>query len=327
MNRTFQKNKGIFDTVVFLTPRSVNAYEERKWSFEYIRSQGFAVIVINLDGIYDKKFTASKAVVEPLIGEYINNVSNYCQLEELIRSLSGHSIFIDYLVSHSNLSPKFERVFRMLKKYDGKYVIISSGLLPTLSFSNLKSTKKLLRLLEVIYKPKLVLDFFKTKIILLLTKYRLIYPVPLLIFGGHSERLDKFILDRDMEKSKVVLINSFDYDESLRITRSLNFEKSQAGGTCVFLDEAATHHSDFILHGIDAADENIYFNSMNSFFTLIEKNTGLKVLIAAHRGPPAKRRLIATIDSAAFTASPPLSPRAGSARTSACSRFSTVRMP
>src|SRR5262245_2183308 len=49
--------------------------------------------------------------------------------------------------------------------------------------------------------------------------------------------------------------------------------------------------------------------------------------IHTHRLVSARRRFNAIMASAARAASPPLSPRAGSARTSAWARFSTVRMP
>ena len=55
--------KSTIDTFVFLTPRAINSYEENKWSFDYLRNQGYAVKVINLDGIIDKSFKASLSVI------------------------------------------------------------------------------------------------------------------------------------------------------------------------------------------------------------------------------------------------------------------------
>ncbi len=64
--------------------------------------------------------------------------------------------------------------------------------------------------------------------------------------------------------------------------RSKKFEFEKAEKICVFLDEAATHHPDYDVLGIKPVSGERYFPSMRRFFDIIEKETGLKVIIAAH---------------------------------------------
>ena len=85
--------KSTIDTFVFLTPRAINSYEENKWSFDYLRNQGYAVKVINLDGIIDKSFKASLSVINRLQADYIYEVNTYKQLELLIKKYAINALF------------------------------------------------------------------------------------------------------------------------------------------------------------------------------------------------------------------------------------------
>lgn len=277
---------GQVDRIVFLTPRPINAYEESKWAFSYLRSQDYAIEVIDLSGILNKGRDLRELVDEPLQGDFIHHVSSYSDFEELVKRFAVDSIFIDYLVAHSNVSLKVERIFRILKRQGAKYAFLSSGALPipTLStgqvsgkLSNLKA-----KLLKAIFDPGLLFNYFASKVIVFLTRFRVLYPLPVVIFGGDSEVLKRFIEARGINKSEVVLINSFDFDNSVRFCRSLGGKLPAEEDICVFLDEALTHHSDFAVLSMEPADSDVYFTSMNRYFDFVEKSTGLRVIIAAH---------------------------------------------
>ena len=277
--------KSTIDTFVFLTPRAINSYEENKWSFDYLRNQGYAVKVINLDGIIDKSFKASLSVINRLQADYIYEVNTYKQLELLIKKYAINALFIDYLVCHNDVTLKFERVFRLLKKYQAKYIVISSGVLPVpqsiLRHKDCAFIHLFIKARTALRQPKKIINYLGKKIILTLTKKGVIYPLPFLIFGGHSEVMRRFVLNRNLGMSCVMGIHSHDYDESIRRKRS-NLNIVAQRDICVFLDEAATHHTDFLLGGDQPPDGDVYFEAMNNLFDAVEKNTGLKVVIAAH---------------------------------------------
>ena len=277
--------KSAIDTFVFLTPRAINSYEENKWSFDYLRNQGYAVKVINLDGIIDKSCKASLSVIDRLQADYIYEVNTYTQLELLIKKYANSGLFIDYLVCHNDVTLKFERVFRLLKKYQAKYIVVSSGVLPVpqsiLRRKDCAFIHLFIKARTALGQPKKIINYLGKKIILTLTKKRVIYPLPFLIFGGHSEVMRRFVLNRNLGMSCVIGIHSHDYDESIRRKRS-NLNIVAQRHTCVFLDEAATHHTDFLLGDDQPPDGDVYFEAMNNLFDAVEKNTGLKVVIAAH---------------------------------------------
>ena len=69
----------------------------------------------------------------------------------------------------------------------------------------------------------------------------------------------------------MVKIHSFDYDAAIFYKRSIdNYETSKSPDICVFLDEAATHHSDYSLLGVEVAKPIVYFAAMNRFFDFID---------------------------------------------------------
>lgn len=275
--------------LVFLSPRPVSFFEEEKWNFKYLLSQGFKIEVLEFTKLLNKKkkyADVMASVLEPLKGDFIHEIDSYEAFEEYVQTSCNQVIFIDYLIGHSDITLREERIFRILKKYEAKYILLSSGALPLPTAKNdnhqLNFKFILSKINKVLFSPSKFLNYLASKVIILLTRYRVVYPLPTMIFGGDSEKLQRFLNVRSIEKSKVVPINSFDYDKSIQLIRCQGGKLNEELDVCVFLDEAATHHSDFTLLGIKPAVAEVYFPAMNNFFNFVEKNTGFKVVIAAH---------------------------------------------
>lgn len=277
-------------TFVFLTPRPVSAVDAEKWGFGYLRSQGFEVVVLELSRLLNKDNAVLgsilNAVEQPLESDSIHRIGSYQVLEAFVRDHSSSSIFIDYLVGCSNVSIKEERIFRLLKKYGANYTFLTSGALPLPSLLATDRRKKYeqlqAKLMKALTSPMKLLSYLSSKVILYLTRHRIAYPLPMVIFGGESEVLRHYVDARGIGNEAIVPINSFDYDTSVRYLRSTGNKLPGSENTCVFLDEAATHHSDFALLGIKPAIAEDYYASMNRFFDFVEEVTGCKVIIAAH---------------------------------------------
>lgn len=284
----------MIENIIFLTPRPINSYEEDKWSLGYLSNNGFNIKVLNLAAVFNKGNNLRGIVENPLESNFIIDIVSYSQFEEIVKTMSPNSLFIDYLVGHSNVSLREEKVFRILKKYKSNYAILSSGALPLSSTMYRGTLGKIMaffdKLSNIVNRPELVFKHLGSKLILLLTKYNILYPMPTFIFGGKSETLNRFISARKIDKSKVILINSYDFDKYVSYIRSVGSYVPENENTCIFLDEAATHHSDFELLGMKPADPARYFDNMNKIFDYVEKSLGLKVVIAAH--PRSKYDLI-----------------------------------
>jgi|GEM_PF-1165088 len=272
--------------LIFFYPRPVSAFEEDKWCFSYLRSQGFEIEVLDLTELLHRGREFNKLVAQPLQGDFIHHINSYQELECFVKRFSGDSLFIDYLVGCSKVTLREERVFRLLKKYGVNYTFLTSGALPLPSRSVINKSGKIKifqsRVVKILTNPYKLLNFLVSEIIVFLTRHRIVYPLPVVIFGGDSEVLRLYVEARNFDKGNIVPVHSFDYDSSMLFLRGLGNKLPENDDICVFLDEAATHHSDFAILGIEPAAAEFYFVAMNRFFDFVEKNTGLKVVIAAH---------------------------------------------
>lgn len=81
------------------------------------------------------------------------------------------------------------------------------------------------------------------------------------------------------EVSEVVWAHSFDYDEYL-LARSRPNETDER--MCVFLDEYVPLHPDNTAANLSRVPMERYYEQMREFFDHVEKNCGMRVVIAAH---------------------------------------------
>lgn len=290
MEKVGEAGGGQINTIIFLTRRPISGFEEERWCFEYLRSQGFNVEVFVLTGLLYKNMATRNSVVnlveQPLQGDFIHYIDSYQEFDHLVRESSAHSLFVDYVMGNLDLTLKEEKIFRLLGKHGARYTFISNGALPFPSLlvadKRAKSKAFLSKVVKAITSPSILLERFASRVILILTRRCNIYPLPAVIFGGDSEMLQRYIQARSIDKTAIVPVNSFDYDSCILLLRGLGNKPSEDEGVCVFLDEAATHHPDCAMLGIEPATDESYFTAMNRFFDFVEKNTGYKVVIAAH---------------------------------------------
>jgi hypothetical protein len=276
--------------IIFLTLRPVSEFEEDKWGFGYLRSQEFEVEIFDLTKILNKGQDLHKKIIDSvsnsLKGDFIHHINSYRELDFIVQRFSDNAIFIDYLTGVSAVTLRTERVFRILKKNNARYTFLLSGELPQLSSSATDARSKgrilLSKVIKAINNPSKLLNYFSSKVIRILTKSRIIYPLPTLIFGGNSEVLESYIRRHNFDKRKIVPIHSSDYDACILFLRKFGNKFPENQDICVFLDEAATHHSDFDILGMKPAIADLYFSTINHFFDFVEENMSLKVVIAAH---------------------------------------------
>lgn len=280
----------VITKVVFLTPRPVASFEAEKWSFEYLRSEGFEVEVLDLTSLLNKNRSARdllvRSVAEPLHGRFVHSPGIWSDFEKFVSEWAPNALFVDYLVGAADVGLREERVFRILKKHRARYSFILSGALPMPSSIavDFGGRRRVFgsKLAKAFAHPSKALNFVASRVISFLTRRHLFYPLPDVIFSGNSSTLERYVEARGFDRTKIVPIHSLDYDTSIVFRRSLEGQLPVAENTCVFLDEAATHHSDFEVLGMVPASPELYFKTMNRLFDTIEKTLGLAVVIAAH---------------------------------------------
>lgn len=268
--------------IVFLVYWPITDWEANRWGFEYLRSQGFSLQVYDLSRLLNGKALQRCPVANTLVADWIFSIDSYAVLEEKVRIVAAETMFVDYIMGLAPVDFTTERVYRILGKNKARYCVISAGALPEVSTSATPGGffRQLWHDILLATNPHILLNFFAKKIIVPLTTIAGLYPTPDLIFGGASERLDRYRIRYRMAPASVIPIHSIDHDMYLRYKSES--DSLAPDGTCVFLDEAATHHSDFALLNIRPLEARPYYESMNRFFERIESDTGLKVVIAAH---------------------------------------------
>ncbi len=266
--------------IVFIVYSPVTLNEEKTFQIKYLRSQGFEVEIFDLTLLFNPAILVENISRNILIGDYVKNISSYEELECLLEKYAVSAIFVDCIVGPNMITLKVEKLFRLLKIYKVQYIVFSAGGIPfaNRTFNGLLLLNRLRKALNI-YK---LLDFIFPKIAVFLARKGRIYPVPAMLFGTCSDAFKECISSYCMDINKLVKTHSFDYDRFLYYQRSLNGHKILPDNTCVFLDEALTHHLDYTIVGGMPFDPVPYSLSMNKFFDWIEKSTGLRVIIAAH---------------------------------------------
>lgn len=269
-------------SIVFLVYWPVTAREEKRWHFDFLRQQGFNVEVYDLTDLLSSREIMKHPVPDESGGPHIHKIRSYGEFAALVKESSSSSVYIDYMIGLSDIDLKTERVFRVLKKYGAKYYVIAAGALPIparqegaagLAGSLLKKFKKA-------SDPCKLADYAARKLIASLRSHAIAYPLPYGIFGGDSDVLKRFVARYSLS-ARFIPVHSLDYDTYLEYLRSADFNGT-IEKTCVFLDEAATHHPDFELLKIEPISPGRYFSVMRRLFEHIEEKMGLRVVVAAH---------------------------------------------
>jgi len=271
--------------LIFFVQWPITSYEVKAWHFDFLREKGFIVEVLDLSVLLNPASLRSRSRGNDIQENYIFKIDSYKKLNAYLSERVGDSVFIDYLANHSNVSIKTEKIYRTLKIKNARYVVISSGATPVMTFdkSPMGQFKKVISKIKKAFNFKLLLDYLGSKVILLLTRKGFFYPMPIKIFGGDSsEAMKLFITNRNLNNTAIVPINSFDYDSYIYSLTQAIEGLSADEKICVFLDEAITDHPDFAIMGIDYISAPEYFDSMNRLFDFLENELNLKVVVAAH---------------------------------------------
>ena len=161
-------------------------------------------------------------------------------------------------------------IYRLLSKYKCKMVFISWGGMPGTTGTVLhRAVIKLLK--RPLHFFRIIFDIFFT------TSYKrlgLIQPYDLVFTAGSVSNTSNHFA------KKTISLNSPDYEKYMRL-------KSSKKAFCntkyaVFLELNMPYHSDLALDGLKTVVPSDYYRSLNRFFSIIEEQQGVKIVIAAH---------------------------------------------
>ena len=126
----------------------------------------------------------------------------------------------------------------------------------------------------------LVINYLKDLRAFLYKKCSLIKPYDIVFVAGKQGiKIIGRGYETELKHSKIISINSIDYDKFLATNIS---ERFIAEKYCLFLDEYLPHHPDFKIFNIKTLDPNSYYKQLNLFFKDVESRFNIPVIIAAH---------------------------------------------
>lgn len=207
--------------------------------------------------------------------ENIKKIHSYDELEELLKEQDDKRTVI---ISQMSFEYRLLKFFKIISKYNFKLGFFARGGIPIYSTESQKLN--IINKFKRVFKYSTLINFIKNRYTILLKKYNIIKPYSFVFTAGtngiqtigHGYWIEK-------NSSKIVKLNSFDYDKYIT---SFDLENIIKEKYCVYLDEYLPFHPDFDLLNITKIEHSVFYNLLNNFFDNIEKKYDIKVIIAAH---------------------------------------------
>lgn len=261
----------MIDNILFLVGSPFNQRDFERFGIELLKKNGFKVEVCDLTNILHLHLIKNYTSPDQIDSSYFIVFNNKSQCINKIKNLSSNTFIINWM----SYSPKSYWVYKVISKSDAAYAVDMSNALPSVTNSEKKgffyyikniqkaSPKELTKFIERIFY-RVPFSFFGIK------------PANLILAGG--EQCLKYP-DPVAKTTEVLWVHSLDYDLYLKEREKTFIERPMA----VFLDEYLPFHPDYIITGDQPPiNAKSYYPLLNKFFTRIEQELELEVVIAAH---------------------------------------------
>ena len=199
--------------------------------------------------------------------DYLRVLQTYSDFESLVKLNENKDVIYIPLM---NFQSEVRSIYQLLGKYRCKMVFLSWGEMPAtagpvLHRAAIKLIKQPSSFFRIVFEVFFLISYKKLG---LLKPYDLIF-----VAGSVMINSNKFV-------KKTIQLNSPDYDHYMRLKKSDN--KFCHEKYAVFLDLNMPYHSDLALDGLTTVHPSDYYQSLNRFFSFIEGQYGVKIIIAAH---------------------------------------------
>jgi len=269
-------------SIVFLMPVPFTHHHAKRYGLSLLEDKGIMPHVIDLSYLVHGKVFSQVYEGDPLKKTMVHQVRFFSEFENLVKELSQDAVFVDYLVGLSGIDIKYEKIFRILKKYHARYYVVSDADLPNSFAQQGVSKQSFLLKYSSIFNIRWLGRYIGRIILRVLVKHEIFYSLPLKVFGTDSENMKNYMRKYDNGRMVRVGINSSDHSSYLEYVNNTTEYQRQMEDTCVFLDENAIYSYDYDILKMKKIDSTRYLNAMNRLFQDIEQKTGLEVVIAAH---------------------------------------------
>ena len=234
--------------------------------------EGFKIEYWDLSKIFNRQTNIN----EEIPGVVQIKIETYKQLEKKIVQYVQFSLFIFNITYYGSVY----KLFSVFSKHKCLTSIFARGTLPYPS-SNYSLVKKFFFRFKALKSPQYIRETLLNQIAIGARRFKLVKPYNFIFYAGADGVSNvgcgyKFGIAR----SKLIPINSFDYDAYLMLKQTHCRHVKQR--YCVFLDNYLPYHPDLQLLDLPQLNAEKYYTSLNNFFHLIEQTFNIEVIIAAH---------------------------------------------
>lgn len=252
-------NKIIFISFSHLTDKYV-----RDFYIDYLLSKGAVVEFWDIVTLVREEY-AEAGMQTP---DYLHVIMTWGELEAKLILPENDKAYYVMIVAFSG---RFMKMFRLLSKYNCQMIYFDLGFMPVIgTFKPLIS-----KIFNHLCHPwRLVKMMFNQIKVSLYKRIGLIKPFSIVFSVGDLQKGKCFYT------KKIVPINMWDYEHY----RNALAEKKRIVKCryAVYLDVNLPYHNDLDIAGLKKLDDHSFYRSLNKFFDLLEKEQGLRVVIAAH---------------------------------------------
>ena len=204
--------------------------------------------------------------------DYVTKINSYNDFETFIKGQDKEKTLFISIVS---FEWRVYKLFRILTKHDCKLGVFARGMFPAPASSHSKRIKRILNCFNV----KKILSLIKNQISYYSKKYGFIKRYDVVFLTGEQALPAIGVgFKFDSKKCKIIEVNTTDYDNFIE---SCNIPSTSIP-YAVFLDDNLPSHPDTKLFNINTIKENEYYPELIDFFSKIEADLKVKVVIAAH---------------------------------------------
>lgn len=248
--------------VIYVSYMRLSDKAERDWYVDHLRANGLEVEFWDMVPLL---FGGDRAGSK--ITEYLRTPLTYQEVEAMLLLPDNKGAKYIMLVSYEGRTTK---LYRLLSKHGCRMFYVAWGQLPISSQRTWSETTY-----RVISNPmKFVSAALNRLKAFAYRKLHLVKPYEVVFAAGGA------LMSGAHYAQKVVSINLVDFDHY--VCSKLSEPHPVSGSFAVFLDINLPFQSDLAIVGMSAIEPRLYFESLNRFFTMVEEQFGIKVVIAAH---------------------------------------------
>ncbi|KIC63419.1 hypothetical protein [Chryseobacterium taiwanense] len=260
----------MINKVVYIGYQPLTEKVKEDFYFKNLKEKGIKIEYWDLSEVYFKDLFNDQ-----LEDDFIVKINSFSILEDLIKQQDKlNTLFL------SNITFEYRvlTLYRLLSKYKCKTSFFARGALPFATSTS--HVENFIFKLKKAFDLNLLFGYVKNKYAYFLKKKGIVKPYSL-VFRAGEKGIQTIGVGSDIEneKSKIIDVNSFDYDKYVKTKNSKNLMVNKY---CVFLDEYFPFHPDFEMLKIRTIEPNEYYDNLNRFFNLVENKLNVEVIIAAH---------------------------------------------